>query len=142
MAPESARSFQARRICAKLNAVPMPALLNRPSQRFRRRSPPRESFPDLFSFALQAKSDASLPTQEEKPRAVEVLPASLSHHSAFDGWTPPREVTPFHEQANGWTVVTNDHSPAAHYEHTMVIRKDGCPEILTLPDGGAKGGKA
>ena len=47
-----------------------------------------------------------------------------------------------HEQANGWTVVTNDHSPAAHYEHTMVIRKDGCPEILTLPDGGAKGGKA
>ncbi len=46
-----------------------------------------------------------------------------------------------HELANGWTVVTNDHSPASHYEHTMVIRKDGFPEILTLPDGGARGGR-
>lgn len=102
MAPESASSFQARRICAKLNAVPMPALLNRPSQRFRRRSPPHESFPDLFSFALQAKSDAGLPTQErESPRGFDAVPASLAHHLAFDGWTPPRGVTLFHEQANG-----------------------------------------
>ena len=43
-----------------------------------------------------------------------------------------------HTLANGWTVVTNDHSPSAHYEHTMVIRRDGCPEILTLPDGGVR----
>ena len=47
-----------------------------------------------------------------------------------------------HTLANGWTVVTNDHSPAAHYEHTMVIRKDGGPEILTLPDGGVRGANA
>ena len=45
------------------------------------------------------------------------------------------------ELANGWTVVTNDHSAASHYEHTMVIRRDGCPEILTLPDGGVRGGR-
>ena len=43
-----------------------------------------------------------------------------------------------HELSDGWTIVTNDHSPAAHYEHTMVIRRDGCPEILTLPDGGVR----
>lgn len=29
-----------------------------------------------------------------------------------------------------WTIVTQDGSPSAHYEHTVVIREDGC-EILT-----------
>ncbi|MBO5138038.1 MAG: type I methionyl aminopeptidase [Bacilli bacterium] len=31
---------------------------------------------------------------------------------------------------NDWTVVTEDHSPSAHYEHTVVVTKDGY-EILT-----------
>ena len=31
---------------------------------------------------------------------------------------------------NGWTVVTNDRLPSAHFEHTVVITEDG-PEILT-----------
>ena len=31
---------------------------------------------------------------------------------------------------NDWTIVTEDNSPAAHYEHTIVVTKDGC-EILT-----------
>ncbi len=44
-----------------------------------------------------------------------------------------------HELANDWTFVTNDHQPASHYEHTLAIRRDGLPEILTLPDGGWKG---
>ena len=35
-----------------------------------------------------------------------------------------------HTLANGWTVVTNDGSPAAHYENTVAITKDG-PVILT-----------
>lgn len=30
-----------------------------------------------------------------------------------------------------WTVLTNDHLPSAHFEHTVVVTKDG-PEILTL----------
>lgn len=30
-----------------------------------------------------------------------------------------------------WTAVTIDHSPAAHYENTLVVREDGV-EILTL----------
>jgi methionyl aminopeptidase len=37
--------------------------------------------------------------------------------------------------ADGWTVVTQDGLPAAHYENTIVITKDG-PEILTQDDQG------
>jgi methionyl aminopeptidase len=33
---------------------------------------------------------------------------------------------------DGWTVVTLDHSPSAHFEHTVLTTEDG-PEILTLP---------
>ena len=36
------------------------------------------------------------------------------------------------DQRNKWTVITNDHSLAAHWEHTVAITEDGC-EILTLP---------
>ncbi len=35
-----------------------------------------------------------------------------------------------HQLSDGWTVVTNDHLPSAHYEHTVLIQ-DGEPEILT-----------
>ena len=31
---------------------------------------------------------------------------------------------------NDWTVITRDHSPSAHYEHTVVVTQDGY-EILT-----------
>jgi methionyl aminopeptidase len=30
-----------------------------------------------------------------------------------------------------WTVVTKDHLPSAHFEHTVVVT-EGDPEILTL----------
>ena len=33
-------------------------------------------------------------------------------------------------EENDWTVVTKDHSPSAHYEHTVLITEDGY-EILT-----------
>lgn len=45
-----------------------------------------------------------------------------------------------HQLADGWTMVTNDHAPCSHYEHTIAIRKDGLPEILTLPSGDQYGG--
>jgi methionyl aminopeptidase len=35
-----------------------------------------------------------------------------------------------HTLSNGWTVVTNDGKPAAHYENTIAITKDG-PVIIT-----------
>jgi len=35
---------------------------------------------------------------------------------------------------DGWTVVTQDGKPSAHFEHTVAVRDSG-PEILTLEDG-------
>ncbi len=32
--------------------------------------------------------------------------------------------------SDGWTVVTKDGKPAAHYEHTIAVTEDGC-EVLT-----------
>jgi len=37
-----------------------------------------------------------------------------------------------HQLRDGWTIVTNDHKPAAHYEHTIAITQ-GLPELLTYP---------
>jgi methionyl aminopeptidase len=34
--------------------------------------------------------------------------------------------------ADGWTVVTRDRKPSAHFEHTVLI-SEGAPEILTVP---------
>ena len=34
---------------------------------------------------------------------------------------------------DGWTIVTEDGSKAAHYEHTIAINERGLPEILTYP---------
>lgn len=34
--------------------------------------------------------------------------------------------------ADGWTIVTTDGSPSAHFEHTVLTCEDG-PEILTAP---------
>ena len=36
--------------------------------------------------------------------------------------------------ADGWTIVTNDHSPCSHYEHTLAVVPEGPPEILTHPN--------
>ena len=41
-----------------------------------------------------------------------------------------------HTLSNRWTVVTNDGSPAAHYENTIAITDDG-PVIITADDKGA-----
>ncbi|HZP16100.1 MAG TPA: type I methionyl aminopeptidase [Nocardioides sp.] len=37
--------------------------------------------------------------------------------------------------ADGWTVVTQDGSPSAHFEHTFTVTEDG-PWVLTAHDGG------
>lgn len=34
---------------------------------------------------------------------------------------------------DGWTVLTADRKPSAHFEHTVAVGEDG-PEILTLPE--------
>jgi methionyl aminopeptidase len=35
--------------------------------------------------------------------------------------------------ADGWTVVTADGRPSAHFEHTLAVTDDGA-EVLTLPN--------
>lgn len=42
-----------------------------------------------------------------------------------------------HELDDGWTVVTEDGSRAAHWEHTVAILEDGL-WVLTAADGGAE----
>ena len=37
------------------------------------------------------------------------------------------------EGDDGWAVLTRDGRLSAHYEHTVAVREDGPPEILTLP---------
>ena len=34
------------------------------------------------------------------------------------------------QEADGWTIRTKDNKPSAHFEHTIVVRKDK-PEVLT-----------
>jgi methionyl aminopeptidase len=43
-----------------------------------------------------------------------------------------------HVLDDGWTVVTNDGSLAAHWEHTVAVHKGGI-WVLTASDGGANG---
>lgn len=38
---------------------------------------------------------------------------------------------------DGWTAVTGDGKPSAHFEHTVLVT-GGTPEILTVPDGRAE----
>ncbi len=38
------------------------------------------------------------------------------------------------ELADGWTIVTKDHSLSAQWEHTIVVTESGC-EVLTLSAG-------
>jgi methionyl aminopeptidase len=38
--------------------------------------------------------------------------------------------------SDGWTVITMDGQPSAHFEHTVAITREG-PQILTLLDNGA-----
>jgi methionyl aminopeptidase len=42
--------------------------------------------------------------------------------------------------ADGWTAVTRDGSLSAHFEHTVVVTRDGC-EILTLLEADASRAK-
>lgn len=34
---------------------------------------------------------------------------------------------------DGWTIVTDDGAKCAHYEHTIAIRENGLPELLSYP---------
>ncbi len=33
--------------------------------------------------------------------------------------------------SDGWTIITKDKLPSAHFEHDVAILKDGKPEVLS-----------
>ena len=41
---------------------------------------------------------------------------------------------PIRQMADGWTIVTKDHSLSAQWEHTVLVTESGY-EVLTLSDG-------
>jgi methionyl aminopeptidase len=44
-----------------------------------------------------------------------------------------------HELADGWTQVTDDHSDAAHWEHSVARHAGGIWVLTAADDGGAAG---
>lgn len=79
--------------------------------------------------------DPSIPNFGEAGRGVRIRPGmtlAIEPMIAMGKW-------PVHQLSDGWTIVTNDHSPCAHYEHTVAVVPDGPPEILTLPGHTWKG---
>src|SRR6185369_3576929 len=40
--------------------------------------------------------------------------------------------------ADGWTAVTKDGSLSAHFEHTVVVTRDGCEVLTLLADDAAR----
>ncbi|MBQ6803819.1 MAG: type I methionyl aminopeptidase [Clostridia bacterium] len=73
--------------------------------------------------------DPSIPNYGEAGRGVRIRPGmtlAIEPMIALGRWQ-------VHQLADGWTIVTNDHSPCAHYEHTVAVVNAGPPEILTLP---------
>ena len=62
--------------------------------------------------------------------------AGLLLAASAPGWaqTSPACGTPT-ALDDGWTIVTEDGSLAAHWEHTVAILDDG-PWVLTASDGG------
>lgn len=59
------------------------------------------------------------------PRLVTGMTLAIEPMIAMGGW-------PVYCEDDDWTIVTQDHSICAHYEHTLLITK-GEPEILSYP---------
>lgn len=76
----------------------------------------------------QMHEDPSIPNYGKAGRGVrleEGMVLAIEPMVTLGTWT-------VHVLSNNWTVVTNDHSLAAHYENTVAITENG-PEILTVP---------
>lgn len=72
--------------------------------------------PDVFNFEIYDDSDENITFKEGMVLAIEPM------INAGD-WRVKMA-------RNGYTVITNDHSLSAHFEHTVVVTGHGC-EILT-----------
>jgi methionyl aminopeptidase len=74
--------------------------------------------------------DPSVPNYGVKGRGIRLragMTLAIEPMIAMGSWRVYRAE-------DGWAVITADHSPCAHYEHTILVT-DGAPEILSLPGG-------
>ena len=84
---------------------------------------------DLVGHGIgtQMHEDPEVPNFHQKSRGIRLLPGmtlAIEPMIAEGTW----EVDWLDD---GWTVVTADRKPAAHYENTILIT-EGDPEILSL----------
>lgn len=72
--------------------------------------------------------EPQIPNFGKRGRGPELKPGmTLAIEPMVNLGQPEVEVLP-----DGWTVVTRDRRPSAHFEHTVLVT-DGEPEILTVP---------
>lgn len=77
--------------------------------------------------------DPAVPNYRVKPKGPEVRPGLVvAIEPMITQGSPVTSVRP-----DGWTVVTDDHGDAAHWEHTVAVHRDGI-WVLTAEDGGAR----
>lgn len=81
-------------------------------------------------IGTQMHEDPSIPNFGDEGRGVRLkagMTLAIEPMIALGGWKVSRKD-------DGWGVVTRDHSPCAHYEHTVAVTA-GEPEILTFHGG-------
>ena len=92
------------------------------------------SAPQLLRAPLPASPS---PSARWKNRLAESRAALhrryLENHSASDLLRRHRLLVD-NQLADGWTIVTKDHSLSAQWEHTVLVTPDGF-EVLTLSSG-------
>ncbi len=77
-------------------------------------------------IGTQMHEDPQVPNYRAGPRGIELQPGiCLAIEPMLTLGSHEVETRP-----DGWTVVTKDHSLAAHFEHTLAVTEHG-PEILT-----------
>lgn len=86
---------------------------------------------DYVGHGVGAKlhEDPSVPNFGTPGRGVRLLPGmTIAIEPMVNMGTHKVKVL-----SDGWTAVTADGKPSAHFEHTVAITPDG-PVILTIPD--------
>ena len=94
--------------------------------------------PDIVTYTKAAKAGGaksiSLTNDPESPLAkvTDLIPGmALAIEPMITRGTEKTKVL-----SDDWTVVSQDHSRGAHFEHTYAIAPDGKPFVLTAIDGG------
>ena len=74
----------------------------------------------LFSFNPEAKSGKKGRGHKMKPGLVLAIEPMIN--------LGKKEIT---QLDDGWTILTKDNLPSAHFEHDVAISREGSPEVLS-----------